>query len=391
MANILQLCVRYPPAPGGAETRVRALSEELSKLGHSVSVYTSDLYKEFPFTKLKEHTDRNKEIAVKRHSAYSLPNDLHYVFYPSLIKSMLEKDFDLFHAHSYGYFHVNTTAFIKHIKDKPFVLTPHYHPEWSMWGGKKRKFIRKFYDSIFAQRVIDSTDRIIGVSQNEIDLLSKRLNVPSEKVRIIPNGIDPEKFTPIPDGEIFKEKFNLDGKIVLYTGRLASNKGLLNLVEVIPKVLEKNPSTTFVLIGEDEGMKKEIELRANELDVEDNLKIIGYIDDYDLFKSAYSAADVYTLPSEYEAFGIVLLEAMMCKTPCVATEVGGIPEVIKDEETGFLVEYGDNKNFAEAINKLLKDKRLREKMGKKGRKKVLDKFTWEKVANRVNEVYKELL
>ncbi|MBS3816342.1 MAG: glycosyltransferase family 4 protein [Candidatus Thermoplasmatota archaeon] len=389
MADILQLCIRYPPAPGGAETHVSSLTSSLVELGHSVSVYTSDLYKEFPFTRLEE--EEKKKIPVKRHRAYSLKGDLHYVFFPSLLRSLLSEDFDLYHAHSYGYFHMNVASFYKNLKDKPLVITPHFHPEWSMWGGKKRKKIRKLYDSCIAQSVMDSAERIIGVTRNEIDLLSERLDIPEEKVEIIPNGIDPEDFDPMPEGSTFKQRYDVESPMVLYTGRLASNKGLMDLVEAMPAVLKEDPDTTFVLVGEDEGMKEQIKKRAHELDVEDSLIITGYIEDYDVFKAAYAAADVYVLPSEYEAFGIVLLEAMMCETPCIGTDVGGVPEVIDEDETGFIVEYGDPKKLSSNILTLLRNPRMRKEMGEKGRKKVLENFTWKKVAEEVERVYEELI
>ena len=389
MANILQLCVRYPPAPGGAETHVRSLSQGLKELGHSVEVYTSDLYKEFPLTKMKDE-DEN-DIPVKRHGAFTLPGDLHYVFYPSLCASLMKNEFDIYHAHSYGYFHVNTASFFKNLKNTPFVLTPHYHPRWSMWGGEKREKVRGLYDSLIAQKVIDSVDRIIGVSRNEISLLSQALDISKEKVRIIPNGISQEEFTPIPDGDRFRERYDIDGKMVLFTGRLASNKGLIHLVETMPEVLEDHPDTTFVVVGEDEGMRDKMLEKAKNLDVKDHLKIIDYIEDYSVFKSSYSAADVFFLPSEYEAFGIVLLEAMMCETPCVATRVGGVPEVVSHGETGYLCEYGDTDSFASHISALLDDPKGRKKMGRKGRKRVKKKFTWKKVTRQVSKVYEELL
>ncbi len=391
MADILQLCIRYPPAPGGAETHVSSLTNSLVDLGHTISVYTSDLYKEFPFTKLEGDKKAKTTVPVKRHRSYSMKGDLHYVFFPSLFSSMLKEDFDIYHAHSYGYFHMNVASFFKNLKDKPFVITPHFHPEWSMWGGEKRKMIRGFYDKVIGQTVIDSTDKIIGVSRNEIDLLKSRFEIPEEKIEIIPNGIDPDEFEPIPAGDKFRERFDINGSLILYTGRLASNKGLLNLIDTMPKVLSEESDTTFVCVGEDEGMGKKIKKRARKHGVEDSLLLTGYIEDYDVFKSAYSAADIHVLPSEYEAFGIVLLEAMMCETPCIGTDVGGVPEVIDKGETGFIVEYGDTEILASKMLTLLRNPDMREKMGEKGRKRVLENFTWEKVAKEVEKVYEELL
>jgi len=222
-------------------------------------------------------------------------------------------------------------------------------------------------------------------------LLKDKLDVPEEKIRIIPNGIDEEEFTPIPDGDIFREKYGIKDELVLFTGRLATNKGLLTLIESIPKVLEEFPDTTFALVGEDEGMKSKIIKKAKKLDVRDSLLITGYIEDYDVFKSAYSAADVYVLPSEYEAFGIVLLEAMMCETPCIGTKVGGVPEVIEDEKTGYILDYERSEQLSKNIIHLLDDVQKRRMLGKAGRERVLQKFTWEKVAQQISNVYSELI
>jgi glycosyltransferase involved in cell wall biosynthesis len=317
---------------------------------------------------------------------------MHYVFVPGLANAILKADVDIIHAHSYGYFQVNASAFNRRLKTIPFVLTPHYHPQWSMWGGTKRKRLRRLYDVVFATKVIQSVDIIIGVSHHEIELMHEAIDFDESRVRYIPNGIDFRKFETIPSPEPFRKAVGIDGPFILYVGRLASNKGLQVLVEAAPDVLKENPEMKFVMVGEDEGMKVKLEKRLKELGIRDRFIFTGHLTDEKAFLSAYAACEVFVLPSEYEAFGIVLLEALACEKPCVASRVGGVPEALgKPGKTGLLVEFGDAEGLANALNELLADPQKRRRFGKTGRKYVKDNFTWPQIVTRIEEVYKELL
>jgi glycosyltransferase involved in cell wall biosynthesis len=388
--KILQLCVRFPPAPGGAEDHVFHISSELKKRGHDVKVFTSDLYTEVPFKRIEDPNPNHKGIPVIRFKAYSFKGEMHYVFIPKMTKALLKEPTDIIHTHSYGYFQSTIGAFAKIVTDKPLIITPHFHPQWSMWGGKRRKGLRKVYDRILAKSSMNTPDLVICHTRNEKELL-RQYEIPESKMRIIPAGVDFTRFEEIPSPNIFKEKYNIQGKMVLYSGRLASNKGLLHLIESIPSVLSEYPHTTFVLVGEDEGLKKDLISRVRELGISNNVIFTGYIEDYDLFLSAYSACDIFVLPSEYEAFGIVLLEAAACEKPCIGTRVGGVPEVIVEGKTGLLVKYGDSKELAAAIIELLGDESKRKQMGKTARERVKNTYTWPKIVDQLESVYKEVL
>jgi len=207
-------------------------------------------------------------IPVKRFKAHSMPGELHYIFIPSLARAILKVETDLIHAHSYGYFQVNISGLNKRLRDTPFVLTPHFHPPWSMWGGDRRKQLRKVYDKLFAPSVLNAVDRIIGVSHHEMELLQQIIKFDSDKIRYIPNGIDFSRFEPIPEPDEFLKKYKLKGNIVLYVGRLASNKGLEILVAAAKKILKEHPKTTFVFVGEDEGMKEILQGQAKKLGID---------------------------------------------------------------------------------------------------------------------------
>jgi glycosyltransferase involved in cell wall biosynthesis len=391
--DVIQTSIRFPPAPGGAETHVFEVSRELRRRGHRVRVFTSDLYKEFPFTKLRSREGDVDGIPVRRFSSFSLPGDLHYIWMPRLLPAICAADADVVHAHSYGYFQVNAAALRRRLGRRVFVVTPHYHPPWSMWGGKKRKSVRSVYDRMFARSVLNAADAIIGVSAHEMELMT-RVGYDTSKVRLIPNGIDFGRFDPIPSPYPFLKKYGDrlgDGPMVLYAGRLAGNKGLEVLVDSMPAVLKEHPGATFVMVGEDEGMKDILKSKAEKLGVRRSLLLTGHIKSDEEFLAAFAACDVFVLPSEYEAFGIVLLEAMACEKPVIGSRVGGVPEAIGDEGAGVLVEYGDSRGLSRKLNGLLGDPKRRTRMGETGRRRVREKFTWSRVVDEIEKLYRELL
>jgi len=203
--------------------------------------------------------------------------------------------------------------------------------------------------------------------------------------------VDFSKFEKIPSPDIFRERYNLSENVVLYAGRLASNKGLSHLIGAAPGVISQYPRTTFVFVGEDEGLKDSLFRKAKKLGISDSVIFTGHISDHNLFLSAYSACDVFVLPSEYEAFGLVLLEAGACEKPCVATRVGGVPEVIEEGKTGLLVDYGDTGSLASGISELLGDEDRRKQMGLAAREKVKRKYTWPKIVDQLENVYRDVL
>jgi glycosyltransferase involved in cell wall biosynthesis len=387
--KILQLCIRFPPAPGGAENHVYHISKELIKRGHELKVFTSDLYTEVPFVRIEKPKSSYHNIPVRRFKSYTLGSEMHYIFIPSMLRKILKEAPDIIHTHSYGYFQTNAGAFAKKIKGLPFIITPHFHPQWSMWGGARRKKLRGVYDAFFARPVLNAADAVIGVSAHEMELM-KETGYRARNVKIIPNGIDFSAFEPIPDGSLFREKYDISGRMILYAGRLASNKGLSHLIEAMPQVFSDHDYVTLALVGEDEGEGPRLKQRAKELGILDRIKFTGHIRDDNIFRSAYSACDVFVLPSEYEAFGIVLLEAMACEKPCVATDVGGVPEVLVNGKTGILVEYGNPDALANAIIELLGDDEKSKTMGRAGRERVKNNFIWPKIVDKIEKLYEEV-
>jgi len=383
--KILQGCVRYPPAPGGAETVVKAYSEGLRDLGHDVEVVTTDLYTETPFVKKKMPSVVNG-INVTRHKAYTVSGEAHYVLAPGMVQSFLSKNADIIHTHSYGYFQNHAGWIRERFQSTPWVITPHFHPSWSMWGGSKRKTLREFYDTVIGKGTLEAADLITCVSKHERDMLVSEIGLKEDNIKIIYNGINWADWSSVPNKEVFRKQYpTVSEKFVLFAGRLATNKGLSDLISAMQLIDKK--SVDLVITGADMGLGKQLEKEASDKGV--TVHRLGHIDD-ETYRSVLSAAEMLVLPSEYEAFGIVLLEAAAAKTAVIGTNVGGIPEAMSPGNNGLIVEYNDVNNLAKSIAILLEDEKMSKEMGNSGREWAKN-FSWESIVKEIEHEYKLII
>ena len=383
--KILQGCVRYPPAPGGAETVVKAYSEGLRDLGHDVEVITTDLYTETPFIK-KEMPSEVNGINVTRHKAYTVSGEAHYVLAPGMVQSFLSKKADIIHTHSYGYFQNHAGWIRERFQSTPWVITPHFHPSWSMWGGAKRKTLREFYDTVIGKGTMESADLITCVSKHERDMLVSEIGISEDNIKIIYNGINWNDWKILPDKNIFRKQYpDISDKFVLFAGRLATNKGLSDLISAMDLVNQK--SVDLVITGADMGLGKQLEKEASEKGV--RMHRLGHIDD-ETYRSVLAAAEMLVLPSEYEAFGIVLLEAAAAETAVIGTNVGGIPEAMSPGNNGLIVEYNDVDNLSKSIATLLDDAKMCKEMGKAGRVWAKN-FSWDSILKELEQEYRSII
>jgi|TARA_B110000438_G_scaffold43793_1_gene43751 glycosyltransferase involved in cell wall biosynthesis len=383
--NILQGCVRYPPAPGGAETVVKAYSEGLATKGHNVEVITTDLYTETPFVK-REMPSKVSGIPVSRHSAFTISGEAHYVLAPGMIKSFLSKKADIIHTHSYGYFQNHAGWIREKLQSTPWVITPHFHPSWSMWGGSKRRTLRDFYDSKIGKSTMEAADLITCVSNHEKEVLVKEIGLKDDNIKIIYNGIHWDDWNERPDKRIFRDKYpQISDTFVIFAGRLATNKGLTNLIEAMS--IGGSNKFDLVVMGADMGLGKELDALA----LSHNVKMhrLGHVDD-EVYRSALATAEVLVLPSEYEAFGIVLLEAAAANTPVIGTRVGGIPEAMSENKNGLIVDYNNSKELSKAIFSILEDSNMAKEMGDFGRE-FSKNFSWTNIIDLIENEYNLLI
>jgi len=234
-----------------------------------------------------------------------------------------------------------------------------------------------------------NADLIVTISNYSLQKIQQHYGIDKGKVRIVPNGVDVEKFKPS-DAAAAKRQFGLGSEpCVLFVGSLIPRKGLPLLVEAAKKVVKEKADVKFVIAGE--GPLKEqltdVLKRANLLG---NFLFFGRIKEQ-VLPTLYNCADVFVLPSIQEGQGIVLLEAQACGKPAVAFNIGGVNEAVCNRETGLLFDVGNVDGLADGLLELLSDEPLRLKMGAEGRKFVSQNFTWRLCAQRMLSVYREVL
>jgi glycosyltransferase involved in cell wall biosynthesis len=389
--KVAQLLTRYPPGLGGVERHVAEIAPRLAARGHRVEVFTTDLYSEFPVVRFDARVPREETTsfgAVHRLRVWSLPWDFHYPFFRGLGRAISRYRPDVVHAHTYG---TDQVAVARRYLDRtgtPFVLTAHFHPIWSIYGGWLRHRIRSFYDHALAGRLVASAARLI-VQTHEEERLLRVLGFPLPPIAIVPPG-----YTPLPSPPAgpapFSDAFKIPGPFVLFVGRLASNKGLLELVEAFRTLAAEDRSAHLVLVGEDGGMRAPVMARVRADGLADRVHVVGHVNDDALLAAAYRESRLLALPSEYESFGLVLLEALSHGRPVVASRVGGIPEFIEDGRAGLLVPPKEVPPLASAIVRLWQDASLARQMGEYGRREIVPRYTWDRVVDRIDEIYREV-
>ena len=388
---LAQLSTRYPPAPGGVERHVEEISRRLAARGQSVTVYTSRLYREFPWQPLPVdfvEPPTPPGLTVQRVPAWSLPGELHYPFFRGLYRRLETDRPELTHVHTYG---TNQAAVARRYYRRagvPYVITAHYHPIWSIYGGRLRHLIRGFYDRRLAAPIVGDAARLI-VQTHEEERLIRANGFPLPQVEVIPPGYSPA--TPPSDPEAFRRAFRIDGPFVLFVGRLASNKGLPALVDAFADLHHRDPTAYLVLVGADGGEQADVERRVRELGLTDRVRITGFVADESLLAAGFREARLFALPSQYEAFGLVLLESLAQGTPVIASRVGGIPEFIEDGKAGRLIPPEDATALAAAFRELWEDETTRVRWGTYGRDTVVPRYQWDRVVDSLQRVYAEVL
>ncbi|MFX1501718.1 MAG: glycosyltransferase family 4 protein [Promethearchaeota archaeon] len=429
MNSILYLPTRYFPAISGAEFYFQRMAEILTKkYRYNIDIYTSNA---LDFKALRNPTgkvinsdnkyfNRVNNLNVNRFSvSYHLSEEeilnklkripafetlaLHDDSLKKFIKNgpylgelldyLLKKselNYDLVHTTFFPYFNCILSLIVGTFANLPKICTPFFH------------FSNPRYINPKLIEVLRRFDLIIACTNVEKQFLNQKYNIPQDKIKVIPMGVDYEKFEKIQNNSLkhysFKQKFfnnkEKKYKLVLYCGYKNYEKGALSILKAIPYVLKKIKKVYFVFIGpptrafnqESSKIHKIKNTRIINL-TPDNL--IGYFDKKKL--AAYKEADIYLMPSRSDAFGISFLEAWAAGKPVIGARVGATPEVIRENVDGLLAEFDNPKDIAKKVIILLRNSKLRKKYGLAGQLKVSQKYTWDKIAKETHLTYKNLL
>jgi glycogen synthase len=371
----------YPPnVYGGAGVHIKNLSRELAQV-MDVEVRC---FGDQDLTDGRLHVKGYKPWARMAEGAEKQFNSALGTFSTDLSIVRDSIDADIVHTHTW--YSALSGFMAKVLYDIPLVVTVHSLEPLRPW--KEEQLGRSYYLTAWAERVaLEAADRIVAVSAQSREEILTHFDVAAERVVVIHNGIDLRTWKPS-KADTIRKQYGIDGDYILFVGRTSRQKGMVHLLKAMEHV---DPGVRLVCCTsapDTPEIEQEIAACVKEtprcLWINTLLKEEQYIE-------LYSNCAVFACPSVYEPFGIINLEAMACERPVVASEVGGIPEVVLPERTGLLVPPANPRALADALNRLLRDRDMARRMGLAGRRRVEDYFSWTAIASRTQRMYEALI
>ena len=373
--KIAQITPYFHPHIGGVESYVDYLSRYLIKLGHEITVFTAHYDKSLP----KEEEYKGMKIIRTK----QLMNIFTTPVTPSLKKDLLEDQWDMVHTHAPPPLSSYYVAKAKTKAGFPLVMT--YHCDLEIPLRLFGNFITGLYNISLGKYTLKRTDQVLVTTET---YAATSRAIWQSHAKVIPLGVDIERFNPRNKGDKVREKYGLgDEKVVMFVGRLAFHKGVNHLIDAAG--IYKKAKYLIVGAGPKESSFKKLAAASPN---SKNIIFTGKVDGKDL-PSYYAACDVLVLPSisRLEAFGFVTLEALATGKPVIASDMPGMREVVVDGVDGFLAEPLNPDDIANKIKKLLEDETLRRQFGANGRLKVEERFTWPRVTKMVEDIYNKVL
>ncbi len=382
---------------GGQNVYVRQVGEALARRGWQVEMFTRRTRADQ--SAVVEHAANCRTIRLTAGPEDFVPRDEIFEYLPQFVQAFLE--FQQQSGRQYRLLHTNywLSSWVG-MELKKIQALQQVHTYHSVGAVKYRSIdiIPPIADTRLAveRACLETVDRVVATSPQEAEHL-RSLVSPYGNVDIIPCGTDIKRFGSISRLEA-RQQLGLDPatKIVFYVGRFDPRKGIETLVRAVGQSQLRGQKLQLIIgggsrPGRSDGIERDrIEGIVQALDMTDFTTFAGRIDDADL-PAYYAAADVCVVPSHYEPFGLVAIEAMASGTPVVASNVGGLQFSVAHEETGLLPPTKDDAAFAAAIDRILSAPDWQSQLGQAARKRVETYFSWDGVAIQLDQLYQQLL
>jgi len=388
MTRVLMLSWEYPPLiEGGLARHVRKLSENLVQQDVDVHVLTRG-HEESPAE------DEMNGVIIHRVREPERPRELgeFVTWVEHMNADMLAAGvelgdrfgFDVVHGHDWL-----VAVAGDHLAKRyrcPLVVTIHA-TEYGRHQGWVHEHPQSHIHGV-EKWMANRAEQVITCSAYMREHVADIYGLEEERIEVIPNGIDPADLVPVGDLDELRASFAApDERLVLLVGRLVYEKGFQLALEALPRLIERCPGVRFIVAGSGTH-EQELRAQATELGLDDHGTFLGWIGD-DVLHSLYRICDLTVVPSIYEPFGLVALEAMASGCPCLVADTGGLREVVPNEDVGLRFRSRDPESLGAMAERLLTDEALRDRLVAEAQEHVLS-FDWADVAAQVGNVYESL-
>lgn len=376
---------------GGMSVYVREVAREMARCGHKVDIYTYapctngiiDLHSD---VRLIELDHQRKAEMTKEEMGVHLPEMVR-----ALDRFIRHHQLSYDVVHSHYWISGSVGAAVSKNWGCPHLVT--FHTLGLIKNRTTKGEAEPDVRITREQRLVGEADAIVVPSDGDHRYLLDLYGAASEKVHTIPCGVDMTHFRPA-DRQLARTALNIDpaAAVLLFVGRFAPVKGMPSLLQAVAEVAQRQAPVNLVLVGGDGEQAEttlEVKRQAGELGIAPLLQLAGRVD-HGKLPLFYSAADMVVLPSTYESFGLVTLEALACGTPVVATRVGGAAAVIEEGVNGTLLDRPDSTALVEGIERVLAQIRQRRLSARRIRDSIAP-YSWDRVASSIVSVYKGTL
>jgi len=391
--RVLILSWEYPPViEGGLARHVRKLAEALVRQGTAVDVLTRGVGSGVEIERCGAEEIAGVNVHRVREPGWPRDLDRFVAWVEQMNEDMLAAGEALAHEHSYDLVHGHDWLVARaaaQLADRlrvPYVTTIHAteHGRHQGWVANPPQSHIHSVERWMARRA----DAVIVCSYYMRGHVADIFDIDERRVAVIPNGVDPSELRPSGDLQALRREFAAPGeKLVLLVGRLVYEKGFQLALEALPGVIERVGDVRFLVAGSGTH-EAELKAQAERLGLHEHGTFVGWIGD-DVLHSLYRIADLCVVPSIYEPFGLVALEAMASGCPCIVADTGGLREVVPvGERVGLRFNGGDPEHLGIMIERLLVDEGLRDRLVTEASEHVLS-FDWDDIALRTRGIYDE--
>jgi len=367
--KILHVTKKYPDIMGGDSTVVTSLEKYQKKMGHQVYILTSNCSEVIKSPRVTKYGLKIDSLNLDRINLKRIISLFILFFYSFFYLKKIKPNIVHSHSPDLGFI----LSFSCKVYKIPTINTCH----GITFTDKYYSFIKRKVEEVFLK--YGYFKKIITINKNSLDDFRK---LKIKNVVYLPNGVDLDHFQ--------KKRHNVNGKtIFLFVGRIEIEKGLKYLIHAVDKLRkkEKNFELLFVGKGRDQNIFQELVIALN---LTNYIKFLGK-KNIDEVIDYYYKSDVFISPSLHETFPMTVLEAWAAKLPVIITNIGGVSAICINKENALIIPPEDPKKISEAMIALIKDQKLRRKLGKNGRKLVEEKYGWDKITKEFEFIYEEII